>query len=121
MFGRIITFCIDRHLVFLYFRQFSGGHCGFTTESRKKLPREFAFNGSATLRELARRGNGLIGKWDREELKLDLEIGKGGIWLRLSDEQYIHLEGCSNRDCFWQAKPAALPTVLAQPNRPAQK
>jgi hypothetical protein len=39
------------------------------------------------VRELASRGNGLVDKWDREGLELGLEISKGGIWLRLSDEQ----------------------------------
>jgi hypothetical protein len=69
------------------FRQCSGWHCGFTTESRKKLPKEFSINSSLTVRELASRGNGLVDKWDREGLELGLEISKGGIWLRLSDEQ----------------------------------
>jgi len=46
-----------------------------------------------TLRELAKRGNGLIDKWDREGFELALEIGRGGIWLRLSDKQYQALGG----------------------------
>lgn len=86
-------FCSQRHLVFMYFRQRCGWHCGFRTEARKKLPREFTFSKSATVRELARRGNGLIDKWDREGFELDLEIGRGGIWLRLSDDQYLALGG----------------------------
>ena len=86
-------FCADKHLIFMYFRRSSGWHCGFRTEGRKKLPRECTFNSSATVRELARRGNGLIDEWDRDGFELDLVIGKGGIWLRLSDEQYVALGG----------------------------
>jgi hypothetical protein len=86
-------FCSEKHMVFMYFRQRCGWHCGFRTEDRKKLPREFTFSNSATLRELARHGNALIDKWDREGFELDLEIGSGGIWLRLSDEQYQALGG----------------------------
>lgn len=71
--------CANKHLVFMYFRERCGWHCSFRTEARKKLPREFTFNSSARLRELARRGNGLIDAWDREGFELDLELGKGGI------------------------------------------
>lgn len=85
--------CEDRRLVFMYFREQSGWHCSFRTEARKKLPREFTFSSSTTLRELARRGNGLLHPWDREGFEVDLDLGKGGIWLRLSDEQYLALGG----------------------------
>ena len=77
----------------MYLRQCFGRRCGFTTETRKKLPKEFTFNNSSTVRELASRDNGPIDKWDREGFELNLEIGKGGIWLRLTDEQYAALGG----------------------------
>ena len=50
------AFCANKHLVFMYFRQRLGWHCAFRDESRKKLPREFTFSSSATVRELAKRG-----------------------------------------------------------------
>jgi hypothetical protein len=77
----------------LYFRYCSGWHCAFRTEARKKLPREFTFEKAATIREMVRRGNGLIDNWDRDGFELGLEIGKGGVWLRLSDDQYRALGG----------------------------
>jgi hypothetical protein len=86
-------FCAQRHLVYMYFRRFSGWHCSFRNEARKKLPRELTFKNAETLVELAQRGNGLIDKWDEEGFELDLVIGRGGIWLRLSDEQYRALGG----------------------------
>ena len=45
------------------------------------------------MRELATRGNGLIEKWDIDGFELDLQIGRGSIWLRLSDEQYTAIGG----------------------------
>jgi len=90
---RRCEFCSTKHLVYMYFRRRSGWHCGFRTQARKKLPREFTFNSSAAVRELARRANGLIDDWDRRGFEIDLEVGRGGIWLRLTDEQYLALEG----------------------------
>lgn len=85
--------CANKHLVYMYFRRRCGWHCAFRTETRKKLPREFTFNTSSTVRELARRGNGLIDRWDRDGFELDIEFGKGGVWLRLTDDQYRTLGG----------------------------
>ncbi len=45
------------------------------------------------VREVASRGNGLIDDWDRDGFEHDLENGTGGIWLRLSDQQYLALGG----------------------------
>jgi len=86
-------FCADKHLVYMYFRESRGWHCGFRTEARKKLPKEFTFKAAATVRELARRGNGLIDKWDRDGFEMGLDLGTGGVWLRLSDDQYRALGG----------------------------
>jgi hypothetical protein len=85
--------CEDSHLVFMYFRERCGWHCGFRTEDRKKLARELTFSSSTAVRELARRGNGLLHPWDCEGFEIDLELGRGGIWLRLSDQQFLALGG----------------------------
>ena len=85
--------CTSKHHVFMYFRKRGGWHCIFTNEAREKLPREFTFKSSNMVVELARRGNGLVDAWDREGFELDLEIGKGGIWLRLTDDQYRAIGG----------------------------
>jgi hypothetical protein len=78
----------------MYFRRGPGWYCAFRTEARKKLPREFTFKSSKALVELAKRGNGLIDKWDREGFELDLVIGKGGIWLGSRMNSTSHLEEC---------------------------
>jgi hypothetical protein len=45
------------------------------------------------VREVAKRGSGLIDNWDRDGFELDLEIGRGCIWLRLSHGQYLAVGG----------------------------
>jgi hypothetical protein len=61
----------------------------------KPPPKELVFKDTAKVREMARRGNGLIDKWDRDGFELALAIGSGGIWLRLTDEQYRALGAAS--------------------------
>jgi hypothetical protein len=75
------------------FRECFGWRCRFWSEAREKLPTDVTFKEAAKVREVARRGNGLIDDWDRDGFELDLEIGNGHIWLRLSDEQYLALGG----------------------------
>ena len=91
--AKLCDFCAEKHLFYMYFRYCSKWYCGFRTESRKKLPREFTFQNSASIREIARRGNGLIDKWDSDGFELGMEIGRGGVWLRLNDNQYRALGG----------------------------
>lgn len=90
---KLCVFCADKHLVYMYFRYRSRWFCASRTKDRKKLPRELIFGSSASVWELAKRGNGLIDKWDSEEFELGLEIGRGGIWLRLNDSQFRALGG----------------------------
>ena len=75
------------------FRRCFEWRCRFATEARAKLPRQLNFKDAAKVRELATRGNGLIEKWDIDGFELDLKIGRGSIWLRLSDEQYTAIGG----------------------------
>lgn len=86
-------FCQDKHLVYMHFRRCFGWRCRFRTEAKKRLPRELTFRSAETLRGLALRGNCVTDKWDLEGFELGLEVGRGGIWLRLSDEQYRALGG----------------------------
>ena len=87
------AFCAGKHHVRMTFRECFGWRCRFWTKSWEKFPTEVTFKEAAKVREVATRGNGLIDDWDREGFELDLEIGSGGIWLRLSDEQYLALGG----------------------------
>lgn len=86
-------FCHDKHLVLMYFRRCFEWPCRFTTEGKERLPRQLTFKDAAKVRELATRGNGLIDRWDSDGFELDLQLGRGSIWLRLSDEQYTAIGG----------------------------
>ena len=105
--SKLCGFCADKHLVYMYFRYCSKWHCAFRTEARKKLPWEFTFGNAATIREMVRRGNGLIDEWDRDGFEVGLELGRGGVWLRLSDDQYRALGG-ADASQYPPAEPEAL-------------
>jgi len=51
------------------------------------------FRNTADIYETARRARGLISSWAREDLNLAIELGGGGIWLMLTDEQFQALGG----------------------------
>jgi len=87
--------CANKHHVrMLFHRSFSfGWHCNFSTERWRPLPKRVIFSDAARIWEAARRGNGLIDDASREALELAIETGRGGIMLRLTDEQYQALGG----------------------------
>lgn len=72
---------------------FRGWHCRFTAEGREQLPKRVSFSNSNQVCEAARRGNGLVDNSVREALDLAIEIGRGGIWLMLTNEQFQALGG----------------------------
>jgi len=74
-------------------RHCSGWLCRFTAEGRKPLPKRLIFSTTAQIYETARRARGLISSWAREDLNLAIELGRGGIWLMLTDEQFLALGG----------------------------
>ena len=80
--------CASKHHVHMIFFRFARWHCRFTTERWQPLSKRLIFRDAAKIRETARRGNGLIDDAAREALELAIEIGRGGITLRLTDEQY---------------------------------
>lgn len=85
--------CAEKHHVHMVFYRFGRWHCRFTTERWQPLPKRVTFRNSASIWETARRGNGLIDDATREALELDIESGRGGILLRLTDEQFRALGG----------------------------
>ncbi len=75
-----------------FFRSF-GWHCSFHEMGRRKVLRRLTFRDSAKVYETTLRGNARSDKAAREALDLAIEIGRGGIWLRLTNEQYRALGG----------------------------
>lgn len=85
--------CASKHHVHVMSFRFGGWHCRFATERWQPLLKRLIYRDAAKIRETARRGNALIDDAARESLELAMEIGKGGIMLRLTDEQYRALGG----------------------------
>jgi hypothetical protein len=81
------------HHVFMAIRQCHGWRCCFSTKGRKPLPKRVTFSNADAVREMARRGRGLISNWARVDLDLAIELGRGGIWLILTHEQFQAVGG----------------------------
>ena len=85
--------CVGKYLVYLEFFRCFEWHCRFWEAGRRRLPRRLTFRDSAKIYEMALRGNARSDKAAREALDLAIEIGRGGVWLRLTDDQYRALGG----------------------------
>jgi LSD1 subclass zinc finger protein len=92
--------CAGKHHVRMTFFCHRGWHCHFFTERWQQLPKRFLFQEAASVRETARRGDGLVDDEVRRALDLSLKIGKGGVMLRLTDEQFQAIGGCSVGECI---------------------
>ena len=84
------------HRVLMYFSKLGGyWYCVFFDDQRLnvRLPRRVTFRDKSKIYQLATRGNAELGSADaREELDRAIKLGRGKIWLRLSDEQRATLE-----------------------------
>jgi hypothetical protein len=55
------------------------------------LPRKLNFSDPEKIRELARRGEAWSDLESKQALEHGIETGRGGVWLRLTPEQYGRL------------------------------
>ena len=55
------------------------------------LPKKLTFNDPSKIREMAKRGVALNNLEAVAMLEHSLEIGRGGVWLELTEEQYQRL------------------------------
>ena len=85
--------CSGKHRVYMSIHLCSGWHCRFTAEGRRPLPKRVIFSNTDPIIETAKRARGLISDWAREDLELAIDLGRGGIWLMLTDEQFQALGG----------------------------
>jgi hypothetical protein len=66
-----------------------GWLCQFLEEDLKtRLPRKVTLRSQEKVREMARRGGAGMSLDVLQALDHGIEIGRGGIWLELTDEQY---------------------------------
>jgi hypothetical protein len=82
------------HRVFMTFFLRSGWQVQFLeADLRTPLPRKLTFTDPDKIRELARRGEAWGDSESRQMLEHAIETGRGGVFLRLTPDQYARLDG----------------------------
>jgi hypothetical protein len=64
-------------------------------DCRTSLPRKLTFQSEEKIREMYTRAGASHMSEDKAMLDHGLEIGRGGFWLSLSEEQYLKLKATS--------------------------
>jgi hypothetical protein len=83
-----------RRRVYMYFMQRQGWYCQFLEADLKtSLPRKLNLDDPAKLIEMVERGSGLPNSEADQMLRYGIEMGRGGVWLSLTGEQYQKLKG----------------------------
>ncbi len=83
-----------RHRIYMFFQNRKGWHCQFLEEDLKTpLPRRFTFQSESKVREMAERGGAAMNLDTLHALDHAIEIGRGGVWLELTEDQYGKLLG----------------------------
>lgn len=79
--------------VYMSFMLRDGWYCQFLEEDlRTPLPKTLHFKDQAKLIELAQRGGAFRNLEDRQSIENAIQTGRGGIWLKLTREQYLKLK-----------------------------
>jgi hypothetical protein len=80
------------HQVYMYFFKRGGWQVQFLEPDLKTpLPRKLTFADPEKIRELARRGGAWRDSESRQMLEHAIDVGRGGIYLRLTPDQYSRL------------------------------
>jgi hypothetical protein len=83
----------DRHRVYMSFMDRQGWYCQFLRSDLKTpLPRKLHFKSAEKIIELVQRGGGFKDQENRLMLDQGIEKGRGGVFLRLTAEQYAKLK-----------------------------
>jgi len=81
-----------RHRIYMSYMLTKGWYCQFLEEDLKTpLPRKLTLSSPDKLMEMAERGGGLPNLEASNMLRLGMEVGRGGLWLSLTEEQYQKL------------------------------
>ena len=83
----------DRRRVYMSFQSRYGWHCQFLEQDLKtSLPRKLHFASPDKVVELVERCGGLSNLESRQALDQAIEIGRGGVFLSLTEDQYFKLK-----------------------------
>jgi hypothetical protein len=82
-----------RRRVYMSFMLADGWYCQFLEEDLKTpLPRKLTLADPAKVVEMAERGGYSMHLEGRQALDRAIEVGRGGVWLELTEEQYAKLK-----------------------------
>ena len=77
----------------MYYMQRGEWTCQFLEEDLKTpLPRRLHFHDAEKIRAIVEKVGNFADLQDRQALDYGLEIGRGGVWLQLTEEQYRRLK-----------------------------
>ena len=80
------------HRVYVSFQDRHGWQCQFLeADLQTPLPKRLHFASSDKLVELVERGGGITDQESRLMLEQGISMGRGGVFLRLTEEQYATL------------------------------
>jgi hypothetical protein len=83
----------DQHRIYMSFQDRHGWHCQFMEEDLKTtLPRKLCFKSAAKIVEMVEHGGGFKDQEARMMLDQGIAMGRGGVFLSLTDEQYAKLK-----------------------------
>jgi hypothetical protein len=82
------------HRVYMSFMLCHGWYCQFLEEDLKtSLPRKLTFASPDKIVALIERGGGFKDLAERQAFDHAIEMGRGGVFLSLTEEQYEKLQG----------------------------
>jgi hypothetical protein len=80
------------HRVYMSFFLRDGWHIQFLeADAKTVLPRKLTFADPDKIRQLAKRGEAWRDSESRQMIENGIQTGRGGIWLRLTPDQYSKL------------------------------
>lgn len=82
-----------KHRIYVSFQCRDGWHCQFLeSDLQTPLPRNLHFKSAENVMQLVERGGGMTDSDARAMVRQGIEMGRGGIFLSLSEEQYRTLK-----------------------------
>ena len=84
---------LPKHKIYMHFMKCDGWFCQFIeADIKTPLPRKLTFAGPAKIREMYDRF-GIDKKLeDRSALEYGINMGRGSVWLSLTQDQYLKLK-----------------------------